>query len=120
MTLLSTKRAKKYFKDKINFTTGPMELHSLITQQKPISIIDVRKKDDYDICHIPGAINLPKDQWHSLKGLSKNRTNILYCYSEACHLAATAAVEFTSKGYTVMELEGGFETWNQYELPIEH
>jgi hypothetical protein len=28
-------------------------------------------------------------------------------------------VGFASKGYPVMELEGGFETWKDYELDIE-
>lgn len=56
--------------------------------------------------HIPGAINLPRDRWHTLDGLRKDQTNVLYCYSQVCHLAATAAVEFSTKGYPIMELEG--------------
>lgn len=35
--------------------------------------------------HIPGAINLPRDRWHTLDGLRKDQTNVLYCYSQVCH-----------------------------------
>ena len=58
--------------------------------------------------YILGAINLPKDQWQTLKGLRPDKINVLYCYSQVCYLAAAAALEFASKGYPVMELEGGW------------
>jgi rhodanese-related sulfurtransferase len=45
--------------------------------------------------------------------------HVLYCYSQVCHLAATAAVEFASHRYSVVELEGGFAGWKENELPIE-
>jgi hypothetical protein len=51
--------------------------------------------------------------------LAKERTNVLYCYSQVCHLAATAALGLTTRGYPVMELEGGFEGWKDNELPVE-
>jgi rhodanese-related sulfurtransferase len=54
-----------------------------------------------------------------LAGLRKDKTNVLYCYSQVCHLAATAAVEFSGKGYPVMELEGGFRAWKDHEMDIE-
>jgi hypothetical protein len=34
-----------------------------------------------------------------------------------CHLAATAAVEFAGKGH--LEMEGGFRTWQELDLPVE-
>jgi rhodanese-related sulfurtransferase len=43
----------------------------------------------------------------------------LYCYSHVCHLAATAAVLFASKGYPVMELEGGWRWWKNDGFDIE-
>ncbi len=43
--------------------------------------------------------------------LQKGRINVVYCYSHVCHLAATGAIEFASKGYPVMELEGGWRWW---------
>jgi rhodanese-related sulfurtransferase len=48
-----------------------------------------------------------------------SKTNIIYCYTSTCHLAATAALEFAERGYSVMEMDGGFAGWKQYGLPIE-
>jgi rhodanese-related sulfurtransferase len=90
----------------------------MIRQGENINIVDVRAAEDYAEGHIPGAVNLPKDKWDSLSGLRKDKINVLYCYSQVCHLAATAAVEFAGKGYPVMELEGGFRAWKDHKLEI--
>jgi len=112
-------KAKEYFEAKISFTTGPVELERMMKQGENINIVDVRATEDYAEGHIPGAVNLPKDKWHTLEGLRKDKTNVLYCYSQVCHLAATAAVEFASKGYPVMEMDGGFRAWKEHDMEIE-
>jgi rhodanese-related sulfurtransferase len=112
-------KAKEYFQDKMAFTTGPVELERMMKQGENINIVDVRAAEDYAEGHIPGAINLPKDRWQTLEGLRKDKTNVVYCYSLVCHLAAAAALEFASNGYPVMELEGGFRTWKEHDMDIE-
>ena len=112
-------RAKTYFENKITFTVGPMEVSHMLKDHENINVIDVRATEDYEKGHVPGAINLPKERWHALEGLSKDKTNILYCYSMVCHLAATAAYQFASRGFPVQEMEGGFDTWKEYGLDIE-
>ena len=119
MTVVSPKKAKKYFTAKMDFTTGPIELDAMIKRQENITIIDVRKPEDYRSGHIPGAINKYRAEDDSFTGLSKKRNNVIYCYSEDCHLAAAAAKEFAENGFPVIELEGGFEGWKEYNLPIE-
>ena len=114
-------RARAYFEQKIAFTTGPVELDHLIkSHDNHLTIVDVREAEDFAKGHIPGAINVPKGTWENPTGLSKARTNVVYCYSQVCHLAANACVAFAGKGFPVMELEGGFDTWKKYELDIEH
>ena len=112
-------KAKAYFEAKMAFTTGPVELERMMQQGEAINVVDVRAAEDYAEGRIPGAINLPKDQWRTLKGLRQDKINVLYCYSHVCHLAAAAAVEFAGKGYPVMELEGGFRVWQEGEFDIE-
>jgi rhodanese-related sulfurtransferase len=112
-------QAKEYFKAKMQFTTGPVELNRAIEQNANINVIDVRATEDYRKGHIPGAINLPKEKWDTREGLSKDRTNVLYCYTQQCHLAATAALQFASAGYPVMEMDGGFEAWKEHDLTVE-
>jgi rhodanese-related sulfurtransferase len=112
-------RAREYFADKMAFTTGPVELHRNLGDGNNIVVIDVREAEDYEKGHIPGAINLPHDKWNTVEGLKKDTLNVLYCYSHVCHLAATAAVEFAGKGYPVMEMDGGFDAWQENDLEIE-
>ncbi len=116
-------KAKKYFQDKMAFTTGPVELERMVQQGQPVHIVDVRAAEDYAEGRIPGAVNLPKDQWTDAKELKarlqKDRINVVYCYSHVCHLAATAAIEFASKGYPVMELEGGWRWWKENGFNVE-
>ncbi|MGH7235977.1 MAG: rhodanese-like domain-containing protein [Nitrospiraceae bacterium] len=115
--------AKKYFQDKMGFTTGPVELERWVKQGQPVNIVDVRAAEDFAEGHIPGAVNVPKGQWDDPKivksRLRKDKINVLYCYSQVCHLAATAAVGFASKGYPVMELEGGWRWWKNDGFAIE-
>ncbi len=119
----SAAKAKKYFADKLAFTTGPVELERWVQQGQPVNIVDVRASEDFAEGRIPGAANLPKDQWGDAKQLKavlrKDKINVLYCYSHVCHLAATAAVEFAKKGYPVMELEGGWRWWKENGFDIE-
>jgi rhodanese-related sulfurtransferase len=123
MKIPSAAKAKKYFQDKLSFTTGPVELERWVKQGQPVNIVDVRATEDYVEGHIPTASNLPKDQWGNAKQLKailrKDKINVLYCYSHVCHLAASAAVEFTKKGYPVMELDGGWRWWKADGFEIE-
>ena len=114
------KKAEEYFSAKCEFTTGPVELWHMIKENpKEFKVIDVRAEEDYKKEHIPGAYNLPRGKWETFDVLSKDLPNILYCYSQTCHLAAKAGKLFASKGYPVMEMEGGFEAWKERELETE-
>ena len=118
VTINDPVKAREFFEAKMAFTTGPVELERAMKNNE-VNVIDVRATEDYADGHIPGAVNLPKDQWHTLKGLQKDKMNVLYCYSQVCHLAATAAVEFASKGYPIIELDGGWRWWRDDGFKIE-
>jgi len=111
--------AREYFAKRLAFTVGPVELKDQIAESENINIIDVREAEDYEKGHIPGALNLPKPQWDTFNGLHEDAINVLYCYSTTCHLAATAAVKFSEKGFRVKEMEGGFDAWKEHKFPIE-
>ncbi|HYC37825.1 MAG TPA: rhodanese-like domain-containing protein [Usitatibacter sp.] len=111
--------AKAYFTQKAAATTGPHELLGQIDRKEDIVIVDVRFPSDFRTAHIPGAINLPKGKWHEPKGLAKDKPNVLYCYNQTCHLAAEAALQLLALGYPVVEMEGGFATWEANGYTIE-
>jgi len=112
-------QAREFFQKKMAFTTGPVEVDHFKTQGDNFNLIDVRAAEDYAEEHAKGAVNLPEDQWNSFKGLSRDKLNVLYCYSAVCHLAAKAAQKFATAGYPVMEMDGGFESWKEHDLETE-
>jgi len=91
----------------------------MIDRKENITIIDVRRPEDFSKGHTPGAINLPKENWTTFSGLSREKVNVIYCYSEVCHLAAAAAKYFAEHDFHVMEVQGGFEEWKLHNLPVE-
>lgn len=111
--------AKQFFSEKMAFTTGPVEVSHQIEEKADVNIVDVREAEDYEKGHVPGAHNIPQEQWSDVSALRRDQVNILYCYSQTCHLAAKAAVQFADKGFSVMEMDGGFEAWEKNDLPVE-
>ena len=116
---VSAAEAKEYFRNKMAFTAGPVQVSEWIEEGAPICVVDVRAEEDYKKGHVPGAISLPKKHWGSLEGLRKDRNNILYCYSQTCHLAAAAALKFSRLDFPVVEMEGGFKAWSEHGLKTE-
>ncbi len=110
--------ARAHFAQKASATTGPHELAGMIDRKEDIVIVDVRFPTDFRKAHIPVAINLPKGKWHEAAGLSKDKLNVLYCYNQTCLMAAEAALELLSAGYPVVEMEGGFATWEANSYPV--
>jgi rhodanese-related sulfurtransferase len=114
-----TVEARDFFARKLAFTTGPMEVSHQLEAGDDIAVFDVRDPEDFKKGHVPGAVNLPEEQWEHFEGLRREGVNILYCYSQVCHLAARAAVHFAEQGYPVKEMEGGWATWKEYKLKVE-
>lgn len=111
-------KAREHFAAKQSFTTGAHELLGMIDRKEDIVIVDVRFPTDYRKAHVPGAVNLPKGKWHTVAGLAKDKPNVLYCYNQTCHMAAEAALELLALGYPVVEMEGGFATWEANGNPV--
>jgi rhodanese-related sulfurtransferase len=83
-----------------------------------MEVLDVRASKDFKKGHIPGAISLPQENWNTMAGLRRDSMNIIYCYAQTCHLGANAAMQFAAKGYSVMEMEGGFASWKEQRLKM--
>ena len=111
-------KAKQFFADKMAFTTGPVEISHQIEKGEDMAIIDVRESEDFKKGHVPGAVSLPQEKWGICAGLRPDAMNIIYCYAQNCHMGAHAAMQFAAQGYSVMEMDGGFESWKENGLKI--
>ena len=121
-----TEAAFKYFENELNFTAGPGTARKVSEGKLDGVVVDLRRKEHFDKGHIPGAINLPFDQYNGFEeeqkdfpGLAKDKINYLYCYELLCNLSQKAAKKFASLGYPVKEIKGGFKSYEEHSYPIE-
>lgn len=120
-------KAMEYFKNELEFRLNPFGLrYEMKENGKNLTVIDVRAAHDYNDGHIPGAVNMPWDQYNNFQGdekdfpgLKKDGYNYIYCYAEGCPIGPRAAIKFASLGYPVREIAGGWEAWKTSGLPIE-
>ena len=91
-------------------------------------LVDVREDDEWQQCHIDGAIHAsrgllefyadPTDPRHQ-EGMAPSRRTIVVCASGA--RASLAALTLKAMGYTnVAVLDGGIGAWMDAGLPTHH
>jgi len=84
-----------------------------------VTVLDVRPSEEYEVGHIPGALNVPLDEIEQhLATLPKDQEVIAYCRGEYCVLAFEAVAALRKKGFTARRLEEGFPEWRAAGLPV--
>ena len=87
-------------------------------------MLDARSKEDYRNGHIPGAKNLPFDEFSQesarvLKNVPFDREIITYCEGVECSVAGDLAVLVREMGYrNVKVFQGGWEEWTEKAMPV--
>ena len=84
----------------------------MMAEESGYVIVDVRRQDEYDAGHIPGAILIPnesigKERPKELSDL--DQTILIYCRTG--NRAGQAAQKLADMGYTNVYEFGGIETW---------
>lgn len=85
-----------------------------------VTVLDVRPQQEYELGHVPGAINIPT---HELLGrladLPKEREVVAYCRGPYCVMSFDAVAALRAQGYQVRRLEDGFPEWKAAGLAVE-
>jgi len=82
--------------------------------------VDVRTPEEYGSGHIPGAVNIPRNQLASRLAELEHARDRLVVYCERGPRAAAAAATLVSAGFTgVRHLAGDMAAWRAAGLPIE-
>ena len=109
-----------YFSDRDSLE--PVSRKELMQRSKDglVTILDVRPGEEYEIGHIPGALNIPLDEIERrLSSLPKAQEVIAYCRGEYCVLAFEAVAALRQKGFKARRLEEGYPEWKAAGLPVE-
>lgn len=106
--------ARRHFAAKLQFETDIADLmYDLQKGNTDFTIIDTRSPKSFALCHIPGAVNLPKINAETVVGLSKDKTCVVYCWGVGCNGSTKGAMRLCELGFRVKELIGGLEHWRK-------
>lgn len=108
--------ARRHFLAKLTVETDPADVRlDLQRGQDSFTLIDARSAQDFEECHIPGAINLPYRNITAERtaDLPKDRPLVVYCWSPGCNAATKAAARLSALGFQVKEMIGGIEYWRR-------
>ena len=103
----------------------PLDRAEKMFVDKAAVFMDARSKQEYDVGHIQGAINLP---WHEVEQqimgvverIPLDRLIITYCDGETCALSKDLALFLKEMGYEkVRVLVNGWSLWKDAGLPVE-
>jgi rhodanese-related sulfurtransferase len=116
--------AAKYFPyEQRQYRISADDLYGLLHDGDPANdplIMSVQTREEYELGHIPGAINVPWDEITDIAQLQaqipKDRLTVLYC-NHCIHSAQLSAI-LNLLGYNTLDLAFGFESWTQNEIAI--
>jgi rhodanese-related sulfurtransferase len=118
----SPEEARHHFQARLSVETDASDVMlDLQRGQRGFLLIDARSSQDFEECHIPGAISLPyrKITAESTAHFSKDLPIVTYCWSPACNAATKAAARLSALGFQVKEMLGGIEYWRREGGPVE-
>ncbi|MFN8580879.1 MAG: rhodanese-like domain-containing protein [Gemmatimonadaceae bacterium] len=93
--------ATHHFANRLAVETDVSDVvHDLTHGTGDLLVIDVRAPDDYALCHVPGAINLPhrKITEATTAPFSKSQQLVTYCWGPGCNSATKAVSQACGAG----------------------
>ncbi len=88
----------------------PAELKTMLDNNEPVVLIDVRSPEEFAAGHIPGSVSIPVDTIEGVASLPTGRRIILYC--KAGKRTQRAFEILSGKGFTGLSvLDGGLDAW---------
>ncbi len=105
-------------------TVGLDQFHSAVDRKNAL-ILDARPSAFFEEGHVPGALNLARDDFaHDYRHLANvlkaatDKSIIVYCSGGDCHDSRLVANALLSLGFSnVSVFTGGWEAWSAAGLP---
>lgn len=87
------------------------EMDALSAEGKPFVLLDVRRLDEYNESHIPGALLLPNELIGTTRPMELPNLDVpIYVYCRSGRRSLEAAKKLADMGYTVYDF-GGIIDW---------
>ncbi|AND79501.1 ArsR/SmtB family transcription factor [Streptococcus pantholopis] len=86
------------------------------SKSQDVMLLDLRPEDEYQVGHLPRAVNLPISDFSSQKTqLPMEKEIIVYCRGRFCANANLAAKELQDLGYRAYSLNSSYIDWKWSE-----
>lgn len=106
---------------KQDFQSVDTQTFATIIADSNVVLLDVRTQAEYQQAHIPHALLIdamqPTFVEQAKQQLAKDRTIALYCRSG--RRSKAAASQLAAEGYSVVELNAGFNAWQAAGFEVE-
>jgi len=85
-----------------------------------VTVLDVRPEEEFDLGHLPGAINIPFMELEArLAELPEGNEIVAYCRGPNCLFSLDALKLLRERGLAARHLENGLPAWKVARLPVE-
>ncbi len=92
-----------------------MKIEELVQKADTITIVDMRRREDYEKETFPGAIHMGEEiSREKLECIPKDRPVCFMCYTG--QKSDETAKEFSEEGFEAYSLEGGYRAYLRYKL----
>jgi rhodanese-related sulfurtransferase len=103
-------------------TIHPLKLEALLEASRPVEIVDIRPRAEFEKIHIEGAHSIPSAEISAEKLVCTRallQTEPLYLVSESGALAQLQACDLERQGLdNVVIVSGGMRRWKSDGLPV--
>lgn len=101
--------------------SSPYDLKERLDWGEPaLTIIDVRSREDFNQCHISGAISAPMNMLQTVALANLELDRDIYVYGESDEQTANAASLLREAGFErVAELKEGLSGWEAIKGAVE-
>ncbi len=91
----------------------------LIMNRQPSFIVDIRNEEDFNLGHIPNAINIPFDEIaNKIQTIMKHSKKVCFVYCQRGVRSERAINLLIKSGFkNVLSIEGGINAWISSQLP---
>jgi rhodanese-related sulfurtransferase len=106
--------ARGHFSSRLAFETDVSDLMADLNKgNTDLVVVDTRSPKSYELCHIPGAINLQKITVATTGELPTDKVYVVYCWGPGCNGSTKGALALNELGFRAKELSGGIEYWRK-------
>jgi rhodanese-related sulfurtransferase/DNA-binding transcriptional ArsR family regulator len=111
---------RTYFNDRDSLEAVSRDELLAQTRAGVVTVLDVRPSDEFNLGHLPGAVNIPlRDLEARLAEIDPSHEIVAYCRGPYCVLSYEAVAALRTKGFKARRLEDGFPEWRAAGLPVE-